>query len=39
VLRGFLNERRDESGKGLTVDLAAVLVERAKRIRGVLACG
>jgi FIMAH domain len=39
VLQGFVNEVRDESGKGLTVDLAAVLVERANRIRSVLACG
>jgi Tol biopolymer transport system component len=39
VLRGFVNEVQDESGKGLTVDLAAVLIERANRIRGVLACG
>jgi Tol biopolymer transport system component len=39
VLQGFVNESRDESGKGLTVDLAAVLIERANRIRGVLACG
>jgi Tol biopolymer transport system component len=38
VLQGFVNEARDESGKGLTVDLAAVLIERANRIRGVLAC-
>ena len=38
VLKGFVNEMRDESGKGLTVDLAAVLAERASRIRGVLAC-
>ena len=39
VLQGFVNEVRDEIGKGLTVDLAGVLVERANRIRGVLACG
>jgi Tol biopolymer transport system component len=39
VLKGFVNEVRDESGKGLTVDLAAVLAERANRIRSVLACG
>jgi HYR domain/WD40-like Beta Propeller Repeat len=39
VLKGFVNEVRDESGKGLTIDLAAVLAERANRIRGVLACG
>jgi hypothetical protein len=39
VLRGFINEVRDESGKGLTVDLAAVLIERATRIRSVLDCG
>jgi Tol biopolymer transport system component len=38
VLKGFVNEASDESGKGLTVDLAAVLIERANRIRGVLAC-
>jgi hypothetical protein len=38
VLRGFVNEASDESGKGLTVDLAGVLVEQATRIRGVLAC-
>jgi Tol biopolymer transport system component len=38
VLRGFLNEVRDESGAGLTVDLAAALSERASRIRSVLAC-
>jgi Tol biopolymer transport system component len=39
VLRGFINEVRGESGKGLTVDLAAVLIERATRIRSVLDCG
>jgi hypothetical protein len=39
VLKGFVNEVRDQSGKGLTVDLAAVLAERANRIRSVLACG
>jgi hypothetical protein len=39
VLQGFVNEVRDESGEGLTVDLAAVLAERANRIRSVLACG
>ena len=39
VLKGFVNETSDESGKGLTVDLATVLAERANRIRGVLACG
>jgi hypothetical protein len=39
VLKGFLNEVSDESGKGLTVDLATVLAERANRIRSVLACG
>jgi hypothetical protein len=39
VLKGFVNEARDESGKGLTVDLATVLVERANRIRSVLGCG
>jgi Tol biopolymer transport system component len=38
VLKGFVNEARDESGKGLTVDLATVLVERANRIRSVLGC-
>jgi Tol biopolymer transport system component len=38
VLQGFVNEVRDESGQGLTVDLAAVLIERANRIRSVLAC-
>jgi Tol biopolymer transport system component len=39
VLKGFVNEVRDESGKGLTVDLAAVLAERANRIRSALGCG
>jgi Tol biopolymer transport system component len=39
VFQGFVNEVQDESGKGLTVDLADVLAERASRIRGVLACG
>jgi Tol biopolymer transport system component len=39
VLQGFVNEVYDESGKGLTVDLADVLAERANRIRGVLGCG
>jgi hypothetical protein len=38
-LRGFINEVRGESGKGLTVDLAAVLIERATRIRSVFDCG
>jgi Tol biopolymer transport system component len=39
VLRGFVNEVQDESGVGLTVDLAAALDERATRIRSVLDCG
>jgi hypothetical protein len=39
VLRSFVNEVRGESGSGLTTDLAAVLIERANRIRSVLACG
>jgi Tol biopolymer transport system component len=38
VLRGFVNEVREQSGAGLTADLAGVLVERADRIRSVLAC-
>jgi Tol biopolymer transport system component len=39
TLRAFVNDVRDESGSGLTTDLAAVLIERANRIRSVLACG
>jgi Tol biopolymer transport system component len=39
VLRAFVNEVRDESGAGLSVDLAAVLVERGARLRSVFACG
>ena len=39
VLRGFVNQVTDESGQGVTVDLAAVLVERATRIRSVAGCG
>jgi Tol biopolymer transport system component len=39
LLRSFVSEVRGESGSGLTTDLAAVLVERANRIRSVLACG
>jgi Tol biopolymer transport system component len=38
LLRGFANEVRDESGAGITADLAGVLIERADRIRSVLAC-
>lgn len=38
LLRGFANEVQDESGAGITADLAGVLIERADRIRSVLAC-
>jgi hypothetical protein len=34
----FVNQVTDEAGDGLTVDLAAVLVERANRIRAVIGC-
>jgi Tol biopolymer transport system component len=38
LLHGFANEVQDESGAGITADLAGVLIERADRIRSVLAC-
>ena len=38
LLRGFANQVQDESGAGITADLAGVLIERAERIRSVLAC-
>jgi hypothetical protein len=38
LLRGFANEVQAESGAGITADLAGVLIERADRIRSVLAC-
>jgi Tol biopolymer transport system component len=38
LLRAFANEVQDESGAGITADLAGVLIERADRIRSVLAC-
>jgi hypothetical protein len=34
----FANEVQEESGAGITADLADVLIERADRIRSVLAC-
>jgi hypothetical protein len=38
VLRSFVNEARGERGHGLSIDLADVLIERATRLRAVLAC-
>jgi len=37
-LKAFIGQARAQSGRKLTVDLASVLIERATRIRTVLAC-